>query len=78
MSKNVTLITYPEGTILKSYDTFVAIKPTASAADNMVTEEYYSKTTSRHISEFFSGADFIKVPQTTMDTLVNFLEAYHS
>ena len=80
MSKKV--IYYPEGTILKSYDTFVAIKPTASAADNMVTEEYYSKTTSRQINEFFGGtekaAKVMKVPQTTMDTLAKFLEAYHS
>tara|TARA_Y100001937_G_scaffold112518_1_gene160152 strand:+ start:13 stop:261 length:249 start_codon:yes stop_codon:yes gene_type:complete len=82
MSKNVTLITYPEGTILKSYDTFVAIKPTAPAADDMVTEEYYSKTTSRQINDFFGGAEkaakVLKVPQRTMDTLANFLEAYHS
>ena len=43
MSKNVTLIKYPEATILKSYDTFVAVK--RLAAGDMVTEQHYSKTT---------------------------------
>ena len=57
MSKNVTLVTYPEGTFLKSYDTFVAVKPTAELADDMVTEKFHSKTTSRHINEFFGGAE---------------------
>ena len=82
MSKNVTLITYPEGTFLKSYDTFVAVKPTAELADDMVTEKFHSKTTSRHINEFFGGAEetakVMKVSQKTMDTLAKFLEAYHS
>ena len=80
MSKNVTLIEYPEGTILKSYDTFVAIKP--KATEFMVTEEYYSKTTTRQINDFFGGAEETakvkKVSQKTMDTLANFLEAYHN
>tara|TARA_B100000424_G_C22560694_1_gene317407 strand:- start:40 stop:288 length:249 start_codon:yes stop_codon:yes gene_type:complete len=81
MSKNVTLITYPEGTILKSYDTFVAIKTTATAAEEMVTKKHHSKTTSRHINEFFGGADkaakVMKVPQKTIDAVATFLQEYH-
>jgi hypothetical protein len=79
MSKNVTLITYPEGTILKSYDTFVAIKPTA--AEYMVTSQHYSKTTTRQINEFFGGAEKTaevkKVSQKTMTAIAKFLEEYH-
>ena len=82
MSKNVTLVTYPEGTFLKSYDTFVAVKPTAELADDMVTEKFHSKTTSRHINEFFGGADKAaevdKVPQKTIDAVAKFLEEYHN
>ena len=82
MSKNVTFITYPEGTFLKSYDTIVAVKPTAELADDMVTEKYHSKTTSRHINDFFGGAEkaakVMKVSQKTMDVVAKFLEAYHS
>ena len=85
MSKNVTLITYPEGTLLKSYDTYVAIKPTEKKdfghAENMVTEKHHSKTTSRHINEFFGSAEeaakTMKVSQKTMDAIGKFLEEYH-
>ena len=82
MSKNVTLITYPEGTFLKSYDTFVAVKPTAELADDMVTEKFHSKTTSRHINEFFGGAEkaakVMKVSQKTMDSVAKFIEKYNT
>ena len=80
MSNNVTLVTYPEGTFLKSYNTFVAVKPTAELADDMVTEKFHSKTTSRHINEFFGGAEKAakveKVPQSDMDTFGNYVEEY--
>ena len=49
------IIYYPEATILKSYDTFVAIKRTS--AEDMVTDQHYSKTTTRQINEFFGGAE---------------------
>ena len=79
MSKNVTLIEYPEATILKSYDTFVAVK--RSAAADMVTEQHYSKTTTRQINEFFGGAEnaakIKKLPQMHVDSIAKFLEAYH-
>ena len=80
MSKNVTLIKYPEATILKSYDTFVAVK--RSAAGDMVTEQHYSKTTTRQINEFFGGSEKAakvdKVPQKTIDVIAKFLEEYHN
>ena len=80
MSKNVTTYVCEAGTLLKSYDTFVAVKPTAELADDMVTEKFHSKTTSRHINEFFGGAEEAakveKVPQSDMDTFGKFVEAY--
>ena len=80
MSKNVTLIKYPEATILKSYDTFVAVK--RLAAGDMVTEQHYSKTTTRQINEFFGGSEKAakvdKVPQKTIDVIAKFLEEYHN
>ena len=78
MSKKI--IYYPEATILKSYDTFVAIKRTA--AEDMVTDQHYSKTTTRQINEFFGGAEKTvmveKVPQETIDVIAKFLEEYHN
>ena len=80
MSKNVTLIEYPEATILKSYDTFVAVKRVA--AEDMVTEQHYSNTTTRQINEFFGGSEKAakvdKVPQKTIDVIAKFLEEYHN
>ena len=77
MSKKI--IYYPEATILKSYDTFVAVK--RSAAGDMVTEEHYSKTTTRQINEFFGGAEKVamveKAPQKVIDIIAKFLEEYH-
>tara|TARA_Y100000004_G_C8656133_1_gene303179 strand:+ start:124 stop:360 length:237 start_codon:yes stop_codon:yes gene_type:complete len=77
MSKKV--IYYPEATVLKSYDTFVAVKRVA--AEDMVTEQYYSKTTTRQINEFFGGAEKTAevdtVPQKVIDFIAKFLEEYH-
>ena len=78
MSKKV--IYYPEATVLKSYDTFVAVK--RIAAEDMVTEQHYSKTTTRQINEFFGGSEKAakvdKVPQKTIDVKAKFLEEYHN
>ena len=78
MSKKV--IYYPEATVLKSYDTFVAVKRVA--AEDMVTEQHYSKTTTRHINEFFGSAEKAAevdtVPQKTIDFIAKFLEEYHN
>ena len=78
MSKNVTLVTYPEGTFLKSYDTFVAFK--AKDYMHLVTKKHHSKTTSRHISDFLGGSDVgkgaEKVSQNLLDTMGKFIEAH--
>ena len=78
MSKKI--IYYPQATILKSYDTFVAIK--RPSAKDMVTDQYYSKTTTRQINEFFGGAEKAvmveKVSQETLDIIAKFLEEYHN
>ena len=78
MSKKV--IYYPEATVLKSYDTFVAVKRVA--AEDMVTEQHYSKTTTRQINEFFGGAEeaakVMKVSQKTMDSVAKFIEKYNT
>ena len=86
MSKNVTLFEYPEGTVLKSYDTIVAFKSTSGRADvtyaSVIDEKFYSKTTTRQINEFFGGADkaakIKKLPQTYVVSIAKFLEAYHN
>lgn len=74
------IIYYPQATILKSYDTFVAIK--RPAAKDMVTDQYYSKTTTRQINEFFGGAEKAvmveKVSQEIIDVIAKFLEEYHN
>ena len=83
MSKNVTLIEYPEATILKSYDTFVAFKTSAAVKTKwtMVTEKFHSKTTSRQINEFFGGSEKAakvdKVSQKTIDIIAKFFEEYY-
>ena len=74
------VIYYPEATVLKSYDTFVAVKRVA--AEDMVTQQHYSKTTTRQINEFFGGSEKAakvdKVPQKTIDVIAKFLEEYHN
>ena len=76
MSKKI--IYYPEATILKSYDTFVAIKRTA--AEDIVTDKHYSKTTTRQINEFFGGSEVTKgaekVSQELLDVMGKFIEAH--
>ena len=80
MSKNVTTYECEAGTLLKSYDTFVALKGKNREAD-MVTEQHYSKTTTRQINEFFGGSEKAAkvdtVPQKVIDFIAKFLEEYH-
>ena len=78
MSKNVKEIPFENGTILKSYDTFVAVK--RHDGNNQVTGKWHSKTTSRHISDFLGGADVVKgaekVSQELLDVMGKFIEAH--
>ena len=79
MSKNITLITWDNGIMLKSYDTFVAMR--RCDGNHKVTSKHHSKTTTRQINEFFGGAEKTamveKVPQETIDVIAKFLEEYH-
>ena len=49
---------------------------------DMVTMKWHSRTTSRHINEFLGGKEYTndaaKVPQSLLDNLGKFIEAYHN
>ena len=79
MSKNVTTYECEQGTLLKSYDTFVALKGKDREKD-MVTLKWHSKTTIRHINEFFGGKKETQkaaiVPQSLLDQFGKFIEAH--
>ena len=78
MSKNVTYYECEAGTLLKSYDTFVAFK--AKDCMHLVTKKHHSNTTSRHINEFFGGKRNTEkaaiVPQSLLDQFGKFIEAH--
>jgi hypothetical protein len=78
MSKNVTTYECEAGTLLKSYDTFVAFK--AKDLMHLVTMKNHSKTTTRHINEFFGGYEVTntaeKVSQSLLDAMGKFIEAH--
>ena len=80
MSKNVTELRFENGFILKSYDTFVAVK--RNDGNHQVTGKWHSKTTSRHINEFFGGKKETKkaaiVPQSLLDQFGKFIEALNN
>ncbi len=48
---------------------------------DFITRKKHSKTTSRHINDFFGGEEIVekidKVFQTDLDVIGKFLEAYH-
>ena len=79
MSKNVTTYDCEQGTILKSYSTFVAFK--SKDGNHFVTRKKHSKTTSRQINEFLGGKEYTKdaakVSQSLLDDMGKFIEAYH-
>ena len=78
MSKNVTTYVCEAGTLLKSYDTFVAFM--AKDYMHLVTKKHHSKTTSRHINEFFGGYEVTdtaeKVSQALLEAMGKFIEAH--
>ena len=78
MSKNVKEIPFENGTILKSYDTFVAVK--RKDGNHQVTGKWHSKTTTRQINEFFGGYEITntaeKVSQSLLDAMGKFIEAH--
>ena len=78
MSKNITTYECEAGTLLKSYDTFVAFK--AKDYMHLVTKKHHSKTTTRQINEFFGGSEVTKgaekVSQEFLDVMGKFIEAH--
>ena len=80
MSKNVTELPFEHGVILKSYDTFVAVK--RNDGNHEVTGKWHSKTTTRQINEFFGGKDKAdkakKISQSLLDAMGKFIEAHNN
>ena len=67
---NQTVVNLNNGTeIFFSYDTPVA----GQSADGIYfrTEEYYSRTTSRHINKYLENVNVVKVSQDVINNLAN-------
>ena len=63
-----TLLALPSGSeIFYSYDTPVAAQV---AGEFYKTNEYYSKTTSKHITQYLNGREAETVPQSMINQLV--------
>ena len=66
---NQTVIKYNNGSeVFFSYDTPVAAK--TADWEYLRTEDFYSKTTSRHINKWLENVDAEKVSQETINNLV--------
>jgi hypothetical protein len=69
IASNQTQLTLASGTqILFSYQTPVAAY--IHGHGYVRTEQYYSKTTSKHITQWLHGAKAILVPQEKIDALL--------
>ena len=63
-----TLLALPSGSeIFYSYDTPVAAQV---AGELFRTKEYYSRTTSKHITQYLNGRDAEEVEQSFIDQIV--------
>ena len=63
-----TLLALPSGSeIFYSYDTPVAAQV---AGEFYKTNEYYSRTTSKHITQYLNGREAETVPQSMINQLV--------
>ena len=64
-----TLLILPSGSeAFYSYDTPVAFQ--MHSGEIFKTEEYYSRTTSKHITQYLNGREAEAVPQSMIDQLV--------
>ena len=64
-----TLLVLPSGSeAFFSYDTPVAFQ--MHSGEIFKTEEYYSRTTSKHITQYLNGRDAEAVPQSMINQLV--------
>ena len=66
---NQTVVEYNNGSeVFFSYDTPVAAR--LQDYEYLRTEDFYSKTTSRHINKYLDGVNATKVTQQTINNLV--------
>ena len=66
---NQTVVEYNNGSeVFYSYDTPVAAR--LQDYEYLRTEDFYSKTTTRHINKYLDGVNAKKVTQQTINNLV--------
>ena len=66
---NQTVVEYNNGSeVFYSYDTPVAAR--LQDYEYLRTEDFYSKTTTRHINKYLDGVNAQKVTQQTINNLV--------
>ncbi len=71
---NQTVVSHNNGVeVFFSYDTPVAGR--SADYEYFRTEDYYSKTTSRHINKYLEGVNATKVSQDIIDNLASGLPA---
>jgi len=68
LAPNMTRLDLPSGTVLFSYETPVAAY--VSGRGFIRTAQKYSKTTTKHINQWLSGADAEVVPQVMINDLL--------
>ena len=69
LGANKTLLALPSGSeAFFSYDTPVAFH--MHSGEIFKTEEYYSRTTSKHITQYLNGRKAEAVPQSMINQLV--------
>ena len=69
LGANKTLLALPSGSeAFYSYDTPVAYQ--MHSGELFKTEEYYSRTTSKHITQYLNGREAETVPQSFINQLV--------
>lgn len=72
ITSNMTLLIVGDYEILFSYETPVAALHVGYYPGLLVTEKYWSRTTSRHINKWLDGReDITKKPQEYFDNLVS-------
>lgn len=69
LGSNMTELVTRDGRILFSYETPVAVLDHGDY-EIYVTEEFFSKTTTRHINKWLEGVNPIRVPQAKIEAYV--------
>ena len=69
LGANKTILALPSGSeAFYSYDTPVAFQ--MHSGEIFKTEEYYSQTTSKHITQYLNGRNAEAVPQSMINQLI--------